>query len=285
MEKEKRDKSIGILLFLIILAMIILGNIVFAGSDASESIIPFTGLPWVQHVLIYYILYPIVGSFITVIFLPLVLLPIFMLLKKRILYRFEDCFVDMGDLKFDLKIFLKRGIYIALLILGIIISFGFLINPAVFLSDYSLDTTYYSGNLLFDPYVLNMLFNLLSPLSMGLWAVGWVMEDIGLMHYKFPSENERTLFEIEPVHLKYNGFLKGYAGIASVIFVINAFMVYLEVWALHILQVGIYLMIIFYLFPVYLIYLKMVPILFQKLFRKGLDEIEVPSKASIQKKE
>ena len=43
---------------------------------------------------------------------------------------------------------------------------------------------------------------LLFPFSIGLWSIGWAMEDLGLIHYKLPEVDTPILFEIEPMHLK-----------------------------------------------------------------------------------
>ena len=56
------------------------------------------------------------------------------------------------------------------------------------------------------------------PLAVGLWAVSWAMEDAGLMHYAFKSEDN---YEIEPIHIRYTSYLKGYAGISALMFVIQ----------------------------------------------------------------
>jgi hypothetical protein len=62
---------------------------------------------------------------------------------------------------------------------------------------------------------------LLSALVVGLWSVGWSMEDAGLIHFSMRSEKTGGLKELEPIHVRYNSYIKGYAGISSVLFVVS----------------------------------------------------------------
>ena len=42
------------------------------------------------------------------------------------------------------------------------------------------------------------------------------------MHYKIPSNHKNLkLFEIEPIHIKYNSYIKGFANITSILFAIE----------------------------------------------------------------
>ncbi|MBD3353892.1 MAG: hypothetical protein GF364_20585 [Candidatus Lokiarchaeota archaeon] len=60
------------------------------------------------------------------------------------------------------------------------------------------------------------IFGLLVPASIALLSISWILEDSGLVHYSF---KEGDFYEIEPIHNKYGSYLKGYAGISSLIFV------------------------------------------------------------------
>ena len=74
------------------------------------------------------------------------------------------------------------------------------------------------------PVLFSITFVVVLPIVMGLWSVGWALEDSGLVHYSgLEGQKERLdkLFEIEPIHLRYNGYLIGYAGISSVVFLIS----------------------------------------------------------------
>jgi hypothetical protein len=67
------------------------------------------------------------------------------------------------------------------------------------------------------------------PFVNGLWSIGWVMEDAGLMHYKFEKEERNRLYEIEPVYRNYSYYLKGYAGISSILFLYNVIIAWIQV--------------------------------------------------------
>ena len=126
-------------------------------------------------------------------------------------------------------------------------------------------------NLLYYPEVFVGFASLLLPFVVGLWAVGWTMEDAGLMHFKLPKEDEKMLYEIEPVHLKYNGIIKGYAGISAILYFVSAisfFLTYNLVSTLLSVVMGT-IMTIFLFIPAYLLYLKFAGSVLTKLFRKG----------------
>lgn len=281
MEKNKRNILIVIILFLITINSNLIS--IFVSSPAVLiQIVPLFGMPYYLHVIVFYIIWPSFLSIIFAIIFPLIIVPLFTMIKRKVWFRFQDSYVNRGKLTFNFKIFFKRGIYISLLIIGIIITISDLIDPSLFLTPYAIGESNYSENLLFAPDLINGLTFLILPFVVGVWAVGWAMEDAGLMHYKFPKENEKILFEIEPVHLKYNGLVKGYAGVTSVIFLITAISVYLSVWPLHIIQVIFtILLIMFNSVPSYLIYLIVSQTVFRKIFRKGLQEIEMLSENDI----
>jgi hypothetical protein len=69
------------------------------------------------------------------------------------------------------------------------------------------------------PPVTLSLAGFISPIAFGLWTVSWAMEDAGLMHYHLPESDDELLYEIEPVYRRYGNYLKGYAGVASIIFI------------------------------------------------------------------
>ena len=275
MKKDKRNKIILLILFIVSQ----IGNVAGIIFGGQYEIVPLTSMPYSLHLLVFYIIWPFLLSIIFAIIFPLIIIPLFMMIKRIAWSRFQDCYVEMGELTLHFKTFIKRGIYISLLIIGIIITISDLIDPALFLPQSKLEWTLFPENmLLFDYDVITALAFLLLPFVVGIWAVGWAIEDAGLMHYKFPKENEKILFEIEPVHLKYNGLVKGYAGVSSVIFLITAISIYLNISPLHIISVVItILLIMFNAVPSYLIYIKVSQAVFRKKLRKGLQEIEMLS--------
>ena len=275
MTKDKRNKIILLILFIVSQ----IGSVAGILTGRVYETVPLTSMPYSLHILVFYIIWPLLLSIIFAIIFPLIIIPLFMMIKRIAWTRFQDCYVEMGELTLHFKTFIKRGIYISLMLIGIIITISDLIVPALFLPQSKLDWTLFPENmLLFDYDVIAALAFLLLPFVVGIWAVGWAIEDAGLMHYKFPKENEKILFEIEPVHLKYNGLVKGYAGVSSVIFLITAISIYLKISPTHILSVVIaILLIMFNAVPSYLIYIKVSQAVFRKKLRKGLQEIEMLS--------
>ncbi len=63
---------------------------------------------------------------------------------------------------------------------------------------------------------------LIFPIVIGLWSVGWVMDDAGLIHYKLPGRDSKKHFEIEPTHLKYTVGLKTFAGVSAFLFFLSS---------------------------------------------------------------
>ncbi|KKM65881.1 hypothetical protein LCGC14_1486810 [marine sediment metagenome] len=275
MTKDKRNKIIILILFIVSQIASVVGIL----TGRVYETVPLTSMPYSLHILVFYIIWPLLLSIIFAIIFPLIIIPLFMMIKRIVWSRFQDCYVEMGELTLHFKTFIKRGIYISLMIIGIIITISDLIDPALFLPQGKLEGTLFPENLLlFDYDVITALSFLILPFVVGIWAVGWAIEDAGLMHYKFPKENEKILFEIEPVHLKYNGLVKGYAGVSSVIFLITAISIYLKISPGNIGAVIVtILLMMFNAAPSYLIYLKVSQAVFRKKLRKGLQEIDMLS--------
>jgi len=70
-----------------------------------------------------------------------------------------------------------------------------------------------------SPPVTISLAGFIATIAFGLWAASWAMEDAGLMHYNIPESDDARLYEIEPVFGRYSSYLKGYAGLASLLFI------------------------------------------------------------------
>ena len=54
-----------------------------------------------------------------------------------------------------------------------------------------------------------------------MWSVSWSYHDASIVHYKIPEIEKNELYEIEPVYLRYDTLLKGYAGLSSILFIFN----------------------------------------------------------------
>ena len=283
MDKKKRNKIILLIFFVLSLLPPIITIVTFPPSEPPQDVIvPISNMPYWLHIVVFYILWPQLLSIFLIFIFPLLIVPLFLFVKRKIWYNFKDAYIDLGEMQFSFKRFLKRGIYISLLLVGLIITLSGLLNPTQLLTNYSLNNTYYSDNLLFEPDVINGLAYLFLPFIVGTWSVGWTMEDIGLMHYRFPKIDQKKLFEIEPVHLKYNGIVKGYAGIASIIFLVTVSIAYFSVWPLHILQTILTIVfMIFYPAPAYFIYMRVAQKIFRKMYRKNIKEIKHLSEDNI----
>ena len=284
MGKEKRNIIIILILLIIPLQIGLMTAFgLVTGQERSSEIVPLSGMPYSLHVLVFWIIWPLLLSIVFAIVFPLIINPLFMMIKRMVWSRYTDCYVDMREPTLDLRTFFKRGIYISLLIIGIIITIDNIVDTSLFLTEHTITHTMYSENILFEPDVLTGLAYLILPFGVGLWAVGWSLEDAGLMHYRFPKENKESLFEIEPVHLKYNGLIKGYAGVSSIIFIFTAISVYLPVYAVQIL-VTIPTLVLYMMFtagPSYLVYFKISQSIFRKKLRKGLQKLEMLSEKDI----
>ncbi len=284
MQKEKRNIIIILILFIISLQIGLMTAMgLVTGRERSSEIVPLSGMPYSLHVFVFWIIWPTLLSIVFAIVFPLIINPLFMMIKRIVWSRYKDCYVDMREPTLDLRTFFKRGIYISLLIIGIIITIVSSVDTSLFLTEYNITNTMYSENILFEPDVLTGLAYLILPFAVGLWAVGWSIKDAGLMHYRFPKEIEESLFEIEPVHLKYNGLIKGYTGVSSMIFIITAIIVYLPVYPWHILSVVIPL--VLYMMTnaglSYLVYFKINQSIFRKKLRKGLQKLEMLSEKDL----
>ena len=212
----------------IVLAILGIGGIglvfylAFSDFSSDNAIIQLFGLPEPIHVLVTVLVIPIVGSFLSVIIMPRILTPLFVKVKQPMAGQFNNAYVESGEDSTSLKLWLKRAIYTALLCLGLISSIIGSFDPAIFMTQDNLTNL---GDLaLYSPPVTVALASLILPIALGLWATSWSLEDAGLMHYKVPPEGESGFYEVEPIHSRFNGYLKGFAGISSVLFLVTIFL-------------------------------------------------------------
>ena len=160
---------------------------------------------------------------------PRILTPLLFKSKKIIFRRYSDAYIDTKPEVFAVKKFIPRFIYIFLLTLGFLaIILPLMTEEIAAMLNTATNVKYYKDeglNIRFAlPTVFAVSFVFIFPIVIGLWSVGWSLEDSGLIHYSgLDGQKERwdKLFEIEPLHLRYNGYLKGYAGISSVVFLIS----------------------------------------------------------------
>ena len=165
-----------------------------------------------------WVLWPILGALLMVLILPRILAPIFLKLKAGVWRTFRNFVVPTAVSELTPKRFAFRMLYISLLNLGVVSMIFTFIEGTVFLPVDMFEAGDIIGPM---QIVLASVGGLLTPFLVGLWSVSWTLQDSSVMHYKFPHEDSQELFEIEPVYLKYDTLLKGYAGISSILFVLS----------------------------------------------------------------
>ena len=182
-----------------------------------------------------------------------------------------------------------RAIYLFLLALGILAFILPLINPALFIPDGEEGLRFYE-EVIHVPgrYTLPVIFSvllLITPVIVGLWSLSWAMQDAGLMHYKFYEEDNR-LYEIEPIHIHYQSFLKGYAGISSIFFLVQLIITWASVTeevrtSDVLMSIFLPLFIIVLALPAYIVYAKFSHV--RKHLREDLGELKNLSKEDVLK--
>ena len=122
METEiKKKKPIGLIFILFVFVMSFIANLqgAFTQGSKADSIVPLMGLDFQTHIIVFLILWPTLVSILCVIIFPLLLVPIILVLKNIIWHKYTNCYIDLGKVRFDGKKFIRRFIYVFLLVLGI----------------------------------------------------------------------------------------------------------------------------------------------------------------------
>jgi len=251
-----------------------------------QDVIPLFGLNTVTTYLILILVIGVIGSIVAIFVFPRIFCPLFLKIKAKLKPSYKNAFIDKTPKTRSKRKFIIRLIYIFLLELGLLSFILLIIDPDLFLTE-DYNSAFYEGLGVPPEYTLNVVFlcsALILPLINGLWSVGWILEDSGLMHYKFKKRPGNELYEIEPVHTYYNGFLKGYAGISSIFFLISIVVAWMKVseefriadiiWTLTIPAFGIFISI-----PAYILYTKY--ILNKKFLRGSLKELKILKESEI----
>ncbi len=233
----------------------------------QEYVIPLTGLPEFIHQILFLFVISIIGSMLTAYLFPKYLTVFFFKIKRKVFRRYQDGYVDNVNISTSKKCFLKRAFYSVLLLAGLL---AFIVpnireSASLFLSADTLknfaEMGIYPG---YSLIILVTLVGVLIPIVIGIWSAGWVMEDVGLMHYRIQDERKgKESYEIEPIHMRYNNFVKGYAGISSFLFIIQvaySFASVLHTYPDRISDVfGVIILpfcIIILMIPAYIVYIK-----------------------------
>jgi len=191
--------------------------------DEEIGTVPLLGLPSNINNIVFDFLIPSIGSMITVVLFSRIFTPLFLKGKRAIYRRHKDAFIDVEPQILSLKKFIKRGIYIFLLTIGLLAFIVPLLEKQayLFIND-AVKSSYESEGLQLNfvlPFVM-AITGLVLPIVVGLWSIGWILEDSGLIHYSLKKRLDQ-LFEIEPIHLRYNSYLKGYSGISAIVFLVT----------------------------------------------------------------
>lgn len=232
---------------------------------SEDEIVPLTGLDMATHSIVLLII-GIIGSILAVFIFPRIFSRLFLKVKSKIRWKYKDAYIEYTPRPLTLYKFAFRAIYLFLLELGFLVFILPFIDPSLFLSK-AYGVEYYEGKLgvpaIYTVSVLMSLVFLTLPIVIGIWSVGWAMEDEGLMHYKFDDRPGRELYEIEPIHINYTNFLKGYAGISSILFLIQVAVIWASVTSEYrisdiIFTILMPAIIIVVAIPAYIIYSKFV---------------------------
>ncbi len=211
-------RSIVILSLLLVIGLVFSLVYAFVFSDWN-NVTPLFGLPAPYRFLLVAFAIPMIGSIVTAILMPRIVAPLFLRMKGKFMPKYKNAYVNIKPNPFQLRRWLSRALLTALLILGLISIVVNVIDPHLFMNpeQYTMFQEEIGFPQLAPPVTIS-LAGFIAPLAFGLWAVSWAMEDAGLMHYNLPESDDERLYEIEPVYRRYSSYLKGYAGLASLIF-------------------------------------------------------------------
>ncbi|TXT61441.1 MAG: membrane protein of unknown function [Promethearchaeota archaeon] len=256
----------------------------FTQGSKATSIVPISNLELQTHLLLFNSILPNILAPLFVIIFPLVFVPLFLYLKDKIWYKYENTYIDIPIDGIDMKKFAKRAVYLFLLTMGLsatILNTN-LITAEQFLS---LEQENYwvlqqgIEEVLYITDIFYTISNIVFAFALGLLAIGWTLEDCGLMHYYLPEKEEKELYEIEPIYRKYQSIIKGYAGISAIIYYISAIAYYVinrpndlsNLFGM----IGLSIPIVFTMVPSYFLYLKFIQGYFKKRLTKGKEELRI----------
>src|SRR6056297_746351 len=218
--------------------------------------IPVSGMDSLTHGFVFALFVPFIVSILTALFFARFISPLFLRIKNKALaHKYTTAYFKRKPQPYDKKTLIKR------LLFTILLAFGFLsfvfgtVQPENWISpedkcsyeERGLDYQYHVD--LFLP-----MFGIVYPIAVGLWAISWALEDSGLMHYVF---RDNDYFDIEPVYVRYNTYVKGYAGIGALLFAVewpleqlnNSATDALFIFAALLISIGCF-------FPAYIVYVK-----------------------------
>ncbi|TFF91423.1 hypothetical protein EU545_04110, partial [Candidatus Thorarchaeota archaeon] len=226
---DSTDRRSMSLLVVILVAAVLLSMLWSLSNTDFTEVNPLFGLPNQYHFLLITYLIPVLGSIITAVVFPRVLAPLFLSLKGTVMRGYSNAQIEVSHRRLRLKRWLSRAVLTSLLILGFITAIVNIIEPNLFMSpgEYN-DFLVETGFPQYAPPVMISLSGFIAPIAFGLWAVSWVLEDSGIIHYDLPSAGANEYYEVEPVYRRYAGYLKGYSGLSSILFIGSVFLLFLQ---------------------------------------------------------
>jgi hypothetical protein len=215
MNSDNRRSTVTLGLLAIIGLVI---SLVYAfGYSNWNHVTPLFGLLAPYNFLLVAFTIPMIGCIITAILMPRLVAPLFLRVKGKVLSKYKNAYISVKPQPIQFRQWLGRAGLTALLILGLLSILVNVIDPLLFMNPEQL--ALFPAVPQLSPSVTLPLAGFIAPIAFGLWATSWAMEDAGLMHYSIPESDDEYLYEIEPVFRRFSSYLKGYAGLASVIFI------------------------------------------------------------------
>jgi len=189
----------------------------------ANKIVLITGLTEGMQIIIMSIV-SILISLIMIYLFPRIFCPLFLKIKGVINKNYKNGYIET-DLTLTMKKkFISRSINCMLLTMGFMVLILEFLDPAQWIAGGQSSVDYYSTFGIPIIYVMPMIITalfLIFPVAVGLWSVSWQFEDAGLMHYFISEKSDNPLFEIEPIHVNFSSYLKGFGGISSIFFILK----------------------------------------------------------------
>jgi hypothetical protein len=186
-------------------------------APLSWGIVPLTRLNSAITYILLWLVWPVLGGIFLVLVMPRILGPLFLKIKGVVWRDYKNAYVDLPQPAVTQRRVIRRAIYLGLLSMGIVSILIYIIPPSLLISPGEVD----------DPISVFHMASIASiagfvvPISIAVWSTGWSYRDASLVHYKIPDDGVDDLYEIEPIYLRFDSFLKGYAGFSSILFIIN----------------------------------------------------------------
>ncbi|MFW9981521.1 MAG: hypothetical protein ACFFE3_06375 [Candidatus Thorarchaeota archaeon] len=209
----------GGILFIIILFIIEVYVVITQWSaPLSWGTVPITRLNGGISYTIMWLVWPLVGSIFFAVVMPRILAPLFLKLKGAVWPDYMNAYVDLPPPTLRQTRVVRRAIYLGLLTMGIVSILIYVLPPTLFLPSGEVEPSEVS---VFHMASIASIAGLVVPIAVAMWSTGWSYRDASLVHYKIPEDGVEDLYEIEPIYLRFDSFLKGYAGFSSILFIIN----------------------------------------------------------------